>query len=137
MVQFEDGSIKAQMGLPDMKLPIQYALGYPERLKSNFPRFSFLSYPNLSFEEPDIDRFPSLLFANNAMIKGGNIPCILNAANEIAVNAFLYDKIGFLKIFDIVEECMVKVNYIPHPKYDDYLETDKYTREFAQKLLKL
>lgn len=135
MVQFQDGSIKAQMGLPDMKLPIQYALGYPERLKSNFPRFSFLSYPNLSFEEPDIDRFPSLQFANNAMIKGGNTPCVLNAANEIAVNAFLQDKIGFLKIFDIVEECIEKVSFISRPTYDDYLETDKYTREFAQRIL--
>ncbi len=135
MVQFEDGSIKAQMGLPDMKLPIQYALGFPKRLKSNFPRFSFLSYPNLSFEEPDGDRFPSLQFARNAMIRGGNMPCVLNAANEIAVDAFLNDKIGFLKMADIVEECLVKANFIPHPSYDDYIETDSFTREFALNLI--
>ena len=134
LVQFEDGSIKAQMGLPDMKLPIQYALGFPMRIKSDFPRFSFLSYPNLTFENPDLDRFPALLFAIDAMTKGGNMPCILNAANEVAVNAFLCERIGFLKMADIVEECLTKVNFISHPTFDDYIKTDKYTREFAQKL---
>ena len=129
-----DGSIKAQMGLPDMKLPIQYALGFPMRIKSDFPRFSFLSYPNLTFENPDLDRFPALLFAIDAMTKGGNMPCILNAANEVAVNAFLCERIGFLKMADIVEECLTKVNFISHPTFDDYIKTDKYTREFAQKL---
>lgn len=135
MVQFEDGSIKAQMGLPDMKLPIQYALAFPKRLKSDFPRFSFLSYPNLTFEEPDTDRFPALDFAREAMVKGGNMPCILNASNEIAVEAFLNEKISFLKMADIVEACLVKQPFIAHPTYDDYLLTDKSTREFAYSLL--
>lgn len=135
MVQFEDGSIKAQMGLPDMKLPIQYAFGFPKRLKSNFPRFSFVGYPNLNFEEPDLDRFPSLEFAREAMIRGGNMPCVLNAANEVAVNAFLCDKIGFLRMSDLVEECLAKVKFIPNPSYDDYIETDRFTREFALNLI--
>ncbi|MFP4555345.1 MAG: 1-deoxy-D-xylulose-5-phosphate reductoisomerase [Bacteroidales bacterium] len=135
MVQFEDGSIKAQMGLPDMKLPIQYALGYPKRLKSYFPRFSFLSYPTLTFEEPDIDRFPSLEFAWEAMRKGGNIPCVLNAANEIAVDAFLNEKVSFLRMADIIEECIQKANFITNPTYINYIETDKATREFALSLL--
>jgi 1-deoxy-D-xylulose-5-phosphate reductoisomerase len=135
MVQFEDGSIKAQMGLPDMKLPIQYALGFPMRLKSDFPRFSFLSYPSLTFEEPDTDRFPALDFAREAMVRGGNMPCILNASNEIAVEAFLNERISFLKMADIVEECLSKIDFIPHPKYDDYLYTDKVTRKFALNLV--
>lgn len=135
MVQFEDGSIKAQMGLPDMKLPIQYAFGFPMRLKSNFPRFSFVGYPSLTFEEPDTDRFPSLQFARDAMIRGGNMPCVLNAVNEVTVHAFLHDKIGFLKMSDIVEECLAKVHFIPHPTYDDYIDTDRFTREFALNLI--
>jgi 1-deoxy-D-xylulose-5-phosphate reductoisomerase len=135
MVQFEDGSIKAQMGLPDMKLPIQYALGFPKRIKSDFPRFSFLAYPNLTFEEPDKDRFPALQFAMDAMIKGGNMPCILNAANEVAVDAFLCEKIGFLKMADIIEECLSKASYIEHPSFEDYIHTDKETRELAVKLI--
>ncbi|MFO8023459.1 MAG: 1-deoxy-D-xylulose-5-phosphate reductoisomerase [Perlabentimonas sp.] len=135
MVQFEDGSIKAQMGLPDMKLPIQYALGYPKRLKSNFPRFSFLSYPTLTFEEPDTDRFPSLEFAWEAMKKGGNIPCVLNAANEVAVDAFLREKISFLRMADIIEESILKASYISNPTYSNYIDSDKATREFALSLL--
>ncbi len=135
MVQFEDGSIKAQMGLPDMKLPIQYALGFPTRLKSDFPRFSFLSYPNLTFEEPDTDRFPALDFARSAMVRGGNAPCILNASNEIAVEAFLNQKITFLKMADVVEACLEKQPFIAHPTYTDYIETDRATREFAKSLL--
>ena len=135
MVQFEDGSIKAQMGLPDMKLPIQYALGYPNRIKSDFPRFSFLSFPNLTFEEPDIDRFPALQLARSAMERGGNMPCILNAANEVAVDAFLKDKVGFLKMADIVEECLAKIWFVEHPTLDDYINTDQATRNFAQKLI--
>jgi len=102
MVQFEDGSIKAQMGLPDMKLPIQYALGFPHRLKSDFPRFSFIDYPNLTFEKPDLETFRNLSFAFEALIKGGNMACILNAANEIAVDSFLKDKIGFLEMSDVL-----------------------------------
>jgi 1-deoxy-D-xylulose-5-phosphate reductoisomerase len=135
MVQFEDGSIKAQMGLPDMRLPIQYALGFPKRIRSEYPRFSFISYPNLTFEEPDTDRFPSLQFARNAMERAGNMPCILNAANEVAVEAFLTDKISFLRMADIVEECLVKSFFIAHPQYNDYIETDYNTRIFAQNLL--
>ncbi len=135
MVQFEDGSIKAQMGLPDMKLPIQYALGFPNRLRSDFPRFSFLSYPNLTFEEPDTDRFPALDFARSAMQQGGNMPCILNASNEIAVEAFLNEKISFLKMADIVEACLSTQPFIKQPTYNDYLETDKNTREYAKRLI--
>ena len=135
MVQFEDGSIKAQLGLPDMKLPIQYALGFPKRLHSSFPRFSFVNYPNLTFEEPATDKFPALGFAREAMIKGGNMPCILNASNEIAVEAFLNEKIGFLKMASIVEECLNKQPFIPKPNYEDYLQTDKETREFARTLV--
>jgi len=135
LVQFEDGSIKAQMGLPDMKLPIQYALGYPKRIKSDFPRFSFVSFPNLTFEEPDTNRFPALDFAREAMQKGGNMPCILNAANEVAVEAFLTEKISFLKMADILENCMQNISYIEKPKYSDYFETDSVTREHAKRLI--
>ena len=135
LVQFEDGSIKAQMGLPDMKLPIQYALGYPKRIKSDFPRFSFVGFPNLTFEEPDTDRFPALDFALEAMRKGGNMPCILNAANEVAVEAFLTEKVGFLKMADILEDCMQNIGYIEKPKYSDYFETDSVTREYAKHLI--
>ncbi|MGB4536927.1 MAG: 1-deoxy-D-xylulose-5-phosphate reductoisomerase, partial [Tenuifilaceae bacterium] len=131
MVQFEDGSIKAQMGLPDMKLPIQYALSFPKRIKSNFPRFSFVGYPSLTFEPPDIHRFPMLQFAYEAMNKGGNIPCALNAANEVAVDAFLNGKLGFLQIADVVEESLGRATFIEHPTYDDYLSTDINTREIA------
>ncbi|HDP55137.1 MAG TPA: 1-deoxy-D-xylulose-5-phosphate reductoisomerase, partial [Bacteroidetes bacterium] len=135
LVQFEDGSIKAQMGLPDMKLPIQYALGYPKRIKSDFPRFSFASFPSLTFEEPDTNRFPALDFAREAMQKGGNMPCILNAANEVAVEAFLTEKISFLKMADILENCMQNISYIEKPKYSDYFETDSVTREHAKRLI--
>ncbi|HXA00776.1 MAG TPA: 1-deoxy-D-xylulose-5-phosphate reductoisomerase [Cytophagaceae bacterium] len=134
MVQFEDGSIKAQMGLPDMKLPIQYALAYPERLKSDLPRFSFTDYPTLSFEKPDIKTFRNLKLAFDALEKGGNMPCILNAANEVAVNEFLEENIGFTEISEIIEDCMIKVPYIASPSYDDYVETDKETRRIAKGL---
>lgn len=133
MVQFEDGSIKAQMGLPDMKLPIQYALSFPKRIKSNFPRFSFVGYPSLTFEPPDTHRFPMLQFAYEAMNRGGNIPCALNAANEVAVDAFLNGKLGFLQIADVVEESLGRATFIEHPTYDDYLSTDINTREIAIK----
>ncbi|MDD2197356.1 MAG: 1-deoxy-D-xylulose-5-phosphate reductoisomerase [Bacteroidales bacterium] len=135
LVQFEDGSIKAQMGLPDMKLPIQYALSFPNRIKSDFERFSFASYPNFSFEEPDTKIFPALDFAREAMVKGGNMPCILNAANEIAVEAFLNDKISFLKMSKIVEDCLLNVSFIAKPNYHDYFETDSVTREYAKRLI--
>jgi 1-deoxy-D-xylulose-5-phosphate reductoisomerase len=132
MVQFEDGSIKAQMGLPDMKLPIQYALGFPQRLKNNYERFDFLKYPNLSFEQPDMKTFRNLAFAYSALEKGGNTACILNAANEVAVDAFLKDKISFLGMSDLIEHCIENVRFIPKPTLEDYIETDQYTRALAQ-----
>jgi 1-deoxy-D-xylulose-5-phosphate reductoisomerase len=134
-VQFEDGSIKAQLGVPDMKLPIQYALGFPERLKNNFNRFSFMDYPNLTFEKPDLETFRNLQLAYNAMEKGGNMPCILNAANEIAVEAFLNDKIGFLNMSDLIVDCMEKITFVPNPNLDDYVDTNEATRILANELL--
>jgi len=130
-VQFEDGSIKAQMGLPDMKLPIQYALGYPQRLKSSFPRFNFTNYPSLTFEKPDTKTFRNLALAFEAMNHGGNMPCVLNAANEIAVEAFLQNKIGFLQMSDVIEKCLEKVSFVKKPSYEDYINCDKETRAFA------
>ncbi len=135
MVQFEDGSIKAQMGLPDMKLPIQYALGYPNRLVSDFPRFNFGLEHNLSFEKPDLETFRNLGLAFDALAKGGNMPCILNAANEIAVAQFLNDKISFLEISDVIERCMAKISLIKNPSLDDYINTDTETRMLAQNLI--
>ncbi|MEC8852920.1 MAG: 1-deoxy-D-xylulose-5-phosphate reductoisomerase [Bacteroidota bacterium] len=134
-VQFEDGSIKAQLGVPDMKLPIQYALGFPERLKNSFERFSFMDYPSLTFENPDLETFRNLQLAYNAMEKGGNSPCVLNAANEIAVAAFLQDKISFLNMSDLIANCMEKITFAKNPSYEDFLETDKQTRILAKKLL--
>lgn len=135
MVQFEDGSIKAQMGLPDMKLPIQYAFAYPQRLKNNFKRFDFTSYPNLTFEKPDTKTFRNLALAFEALNQGGNMPCIINAANEIAVSGFLNGHIGFLAMSDLIETCMQKLSFINEPSLDDYLHTDKETRAFAQNLI--
>lgn len=135
IVQFKDGSMKAQMGLPDMKLPIQYALAYPTRLPSTFKRFNFMDYPNLSFEQPDRKTFRCLDLAFYAMEKGGNMACILNAANEITVEAFLKDKIGFLKIADVIEECMNKIDFIAKPSYQDYVDTNEETRRFAKTLI--
>jgi 1-deoxy-D-xylulose-5-phosphate reductoisomerase len=136
LVQFTDGSIKAQLGLPDMKLPIQYALGFPQRLKSEFPRFDFLNFPNLTFEKPDVSTFKNLRLAFEALEKAGSMPCILNAANEIAVDAFLKDKIGFLEMSDLVEYCMSKVSFTKYPTLDDYIETDKITRQIAIEKIK-
>ena len=135
MVQFQDGSIKAQMGLPDMKLPIQYALAHPARLQNNFKRFSFTDYPNLTFEKPDLDTFRNLALAYQALNDGGNMPCIINAANEIAVAAFLSDNIGFLQISDLIEDCMKHIGYVGCPTLDDYLNTDRETRIFAQNII--
>ncbi len=135
IVQFEDGSMKAQMGLPDMKLPIQYALAYPQRLKSNFPRFDFTKYPSFTFEKPDSETFRNLALATEAMKRGGNMPCIINAANEIAVAAFLKDQIGFLEMSEVIEDCMQKINYVEHPSYEDYVTTDKETRKMASGLI--
>jgi 1-deoxy-D-xylulose-5-phosphate reductoisomerase len=137
MVQFEDGSIKAQMGLPDMKLPIQYAMAFPKRIKNNYPRFDFRKYEQLTFEEPDLRTFRNLALAIEALHKGGNLPCILNAANEIAVWAFLKNRIGFLDMMAVVEQAMQKVKFIEKPTLNDYLETDLDAREFAASLIKL
>ncbi len=134
-VQFEDGSIKAQLGVPDMKLPIQYALGFPERLKNTFERFSFIDYPNLTFEKPDIKTFRNLQLAYDAMEKGGNMPCILNAANEVAVAAFLQDKIGFLNMSDLIADCMERITFVSNPTLEDYIATDEATRILANELL--
>lgn len=135
IVQFEDGSMKAQMGLPDMKLPIQYALAYPERLKSDFPRFNFMDYPSLTFEAPDKVTFKNLQLAYDAMEKGGNAACILNAANEIAVQGFLDERIGFLEMSTLLEECLAKIPFIQKPKLEDYFETDSATRKLATSIL--
>jgi 1-deoxy-D-xylulose-5-phosphate reductoisomerase len=135
LVQFEDGSMKAQMGLPDMKLPIQYAMAYPTRLKNTFPRFDFLNYPNLSFEKADMKTFHNLALAFEALKKGGNMPCILNAANEIAVEAFLQDKIGFIEMSDLIEKTMAKVSFMAQPTYEHYIATDIETRRIAKELI--
>lgn len=136
MVQFEDGSIKAQLGLPDMRLPIQYALSFPDRFKADYPRFDFSEYPQLTFEKPDTETFRNLQLAYDALGKGGNHPCILNAANEVAVGEFLRDKIGFLEISDIIAECMAKVSFVKEPGLEDYINTDKETRVRAIELIK-
>ena len=135
LVQFEDGSIKAQMGLPDMKLPIQYSFAYPNRLKNNFERFNFTDYPNLTFEKADSKTFRNLAIAFEALKQGGNMPCIINAANEVAVKGFLDNTIGFLAMSDIIETCMQKISFTNEPLLDDYLNTDKETRIFAQNLI--
>lgn len=137
LVQFEDGSMKAQMGLPDMKLPIQYALCYPCRLKSAFPRFNFTDYPSLTFEKPDLDTFRNLAIAYEVLEKGGNAACIVNAANEIAVEAFLLEKIGFLDISDVIVESLAKITYISNPSYSDYVQTNEETRRFASELIQV
>ncbi|MBV9988058.1 MAG: 1-deoxy-D-xylulose-5-phosphate reductoisomerase [Chitinophagaceae bacterium] len=135
MVQFEDGSIKAQMGLPDMKLPIQYALGFPQRIANDFPRYDFRKPGTLTFEEPDIKTFRNLGLAMEAMKQGGNMPCILNAANEIAVYAFLRNRIGFLDITEVVERTMGTISFIEKPTLEQYFETDGEARNFAASLL--
>ncbi len=135
IVQFEDGSMKAQMGLPDMKLPIQYALAYPQRIKSDFKRFNFLNYPSLTFEAPDKKTFRNLDLAYEAMKRGGNSPCILNAANEIVVDAFLKNKLRFTEMPDVIEQCMNDVKWLSDPTLEDYLETDKNARLLANKII--
>lgn len=137
MVQFEDGSIKGQMGLPDMKLPIQYAMAFPQRIENNFPRYDFRKPSSLTFEEPDMRTFRNLVLATEALHKGGNLPCILNAANEIAVFAFLRNRIGFLDITTVVEDTMNKVTFIERPALQDYFETDAEARSFAASLIQL
>ncbi len=128
LVQFEDSSMKAQLGLPDMKVPIIYALSFPERLKSDFERFNFLDYPNLTFEQPDKETFRNLALAFKSLERAGNAPCILNAANEVVVSAFLKEKISFLGMSDIIAECLDKLPFIQNPSLEDYILTDKETR---------
>ena len=137
MVQFEDGSIKAQMGLPDMKLPIQYAMAFPQRIKNDFSRLDFRKYPNLSFEEPDVKTFRNLALATEALFKGGNLPCILNAANEIAVWAFLRNRIGFLDMTAMVEKTMENIKFIEKPTLQEYFDSDGEARNFAASLINL
>jgi len=135
MVQFQDGSIKAQLGLPDMRLPIQFAMTYPERLSSDFPRFDFSKYPSLTFERPDTESFRNLALAFEALDRGGNAPCVLNAANEVAVAEFLSEKVGFLEMTDLVSRCLEKMKFIEKPTLEDYLQTDKETRIKAKELI--
>jgi 1-deoxy-D-xylulose-5-phosphate reductoisomerase len=137
MVQFDDGSIKAQMGLPDMKLPIQYALAFPQRLENNFPRYDFKKPNTLTFDEPDTKTFRNLALAIEALHKGGNLPCILNAANEIAVYAFLRNRIGFLDMTEVVEKTMQKMPFIQNPTLEQYFESDGEARSFAASLIHL
>ena len=137
MVQFQDGSIKAQMGLPDMKLPIQYALAFPQRIHNDFPRCDFKKVKMLSFEEPDIKTFRNLGLAMEALSRGGNLPCIMNAANEIAVYAFLKNRIGFIDMTDVIERTMQKVHFINKPTLDEYFESDGEARNFAADIIKL
>lgn len=136
LVQFEDSSIKAQLGLPDMKLPIQFALAYPNRILANFPRFDFKNYANLTFEEADTDTFRNLGLAFQALDKGGNMACMLNAANEIAVESFLKNEIGFLEMSDLNEYCMSEGTFLSSPSLDDYIQTDKLSRELAKAWVK-
>ena len=135
MVQFEDSSIKAQLGLPDMRLPIQYAFSYPDRLHASFPRLDFKTCTQLTFEQPDTKRFRNLALAYEALDKGGNMPCIINAANEVVVSAFLNDRISFLGMSDVIEKCMQQVSFIEKPTYEDYVATDKLTRNLANELI--
>ncbi len=136
LVQFSDSSIKAQMGLPDMKLPIQYALNFPVRLPSNHKRFNFLDYPELTFELADTKKFRNLSLAYQAMKQGGNMPCILNAANEVVVESFLREEINFVDMPTIIEKAMEKLNFIEHPNLDDYIACDTETRLFTKALIK-
>ena len=135
LVQFEDGSMKAQMGLPDMKLPIQYAIGFPHRIKNKFPRFNFLDYPTLNFELPNTKIFRNLALSFEALDSGGNKPCVLNAANEVVVEAFLNKRIGFLQMPDIIEKAMQKVTFIKKPGLDDLIETNAETKRVTEKLI--
>lgn len=136
LVQFKDGSMKAQMGVPDMKLPIQYALTYPARFENNFERFNFMDYPTLQFEKADMETFRNLALAYETLRAGGNKSCILNAANEVVVAAFLADKIGFLEMSDVIESTLEKVEFIANPTLEDYLETDRLARLITKEIIK-
>jgi 1-deoxy-D-xylulose-5-phosphate reductoisomerase len=135
LVQFVDGSMKAQMSLPDMRIPIQYALSYPKRLRTGFPRFSFDDYRELTFESPDIKKFRNLALAFEALKWGGNMPCVLNAANEVVVQAFLDKQIGFVQMPEIIEKCLNNAGFISHPSLNDYLETNLETRKLARSII--
>lgn len=135
IVQFQDGSMKAQMGLPDMKLPIQYAMAYPNRVQNDYKRFNFLDYPTLTFETADTKTFRNLALAFEALQKAGNMPCIVNAANEVVVAEFLKEEIGFLQMSEVIETCMAKLDYVKEPSLADYFETDRQTRIFAKHLV--
>lgn len=137
MIQFEDGSIKAQMGLPDMKLPIQYAMAFPQRIASDFPRYDFRKPNTLTFEEPDIKTFRNIVLATDALHKGGNLPCVMNAANELAVFAFLRNRIGFLDMTDLIERTMDKIPFIENPTLEEYFESDAEARQYAASLIHL
>ncbi|MDR0988430.1 MAG: 1-deoxy-D-xylulose-5-phosphate reductoisomerase [Prevotellaceae bacterium] len=136
MVQFEDGSIKAQLGLPDMRLPIQYAFSYPRRLKNELPRLDFRTCPTLTFEQPDTTRFRNLALAYEALQRGGNMPCIVNAANEVVVAAFLRDEVSFPDMSRVIAATMAQATYLPQPQYDDYVQTDQEARRLASNILK-
>ncbi len=136
MVQFKDGSVKSQMGIPDMKLPIQYAMAFPHRLQNNYKRLDFKDYPKLTFEFADYKTFRNLAIAKEALYKGGNSPCVLNAANEIVVNAFLHNKVGFLEMSEMIEKTINVVPYIEHPTLDDYIQTDQVARAYTNEFLK-
>ena len=131
LVQFQDGSMKAQLGLPDMKLPIQYAMAYPDRLPNTFERFNFMDYPNLSFEQADLETFRNLQLAYNAMNMGGNAACILNASNEVVVDAFLKEKVGFLQMSDLIEDTLQKCTFVPQPTLEDYIASDAEARRIT------
>ena len=135
MVQFEDGAIKAQLGMPDMRLPIQYAFSYPERVRASFPRLDFAACASLTFEQPDTARFRNLALAYEALHQGGNLPCIVNAANEVCVRAFLEDRVSFLGMSDVIERTMEKVPFIAKPAYEDYVQTDAEARRLAEEIL--
>lgn len=136
LVQFIDGSLKAQLGLPDMKLPIQYALGWPKRLKNSFKRFDFKDFGKLTFEAPDSKTFRNLALAKEAMFRGGNAPCVLNAANEVVVHAFLQNKVGFLEMSDIIEKTLEQVSLQEHPDLEALAQSDKEARAIAAELVK-
>ena len=136
MIEYKDGSIKAQLGETDMRLPIQYALTYPERIKSPTPFLDFTKHNQLTFEEPDFKRFRNLEIAYQAMKQGGNLPCIINAANEVVVDAFLHDKVGFIEMSDIIEKTIHRLAFISNPTYEDYIACDAETRIIASEFLK-
>jgi 1-deoxy-D-xylulose-5-phosphate reductoisomerase len=134
IVQFEDGSMKAQLGLPDMRLPIQYAMGFPYRIKNDFPRFNFLDFPRLDFEPPNTKIFRNLALSYEALNRGGNMPCVLNAANEIVVDAFLKEKIGFAEMPEIIEKTMGRATFVEKPGIDDLIQTNNETRTITKLL---